>query len=145
MYSVSHRPLLSLNWSVSREEKLHCKIPVNIEREKLLSPRFFSPHFLRSPPPKHRALLFERLEEARFSDSSLCTEELKFRIPKSSIPDSTSKTFPDPGIQIPLHGVKNMTVLVNYFSINELSIAYLLILFSCQKILMARKRGASNT
>ena len=37
-----------------------------------------------------------------------------FQIPKPKIPDSTSKSFPknfpDPGIQIPLHGAKQMGV-----------------------------------
>ena len=106
MYSVSHRPLLSLNWLVSRGKKPRdniVKFLLILNGKNTLS-SFFA---LRSPPPEHRALLFERLEQARFSDSSLCTEELKFRIPKSSIPDSTSKNFPHPGIQIPLHGVKN--------------------------------------
>ena len=40
-----------------------------------------------------------------------------FRIPKPSIPDSTSKNFLDSGIRIPLHGAKLFPVPINVHTI----------------------------
>ena len=119
MYSGSHLALLSLNRSVSQGKKPRDHIVkfLWILNGKNYSLLVFPPRVLRSPPPEHRALLFERLEQARFSDSSLCTEELKFRIPWAVFRIPQTKISRIPESRFPYIGWKIWRLFNHYSSI----------------------------
>ena len=88
----------SVGQSGEKAARSHCKFLWILNGNgKNYSLLVFSPPFLRSPPSEHRALLFERLEQARFSDSSPCTEELTFRIPRAvfRIPQAKISRIPE--------------------------------------------------